>query len=190
MSMQDETMVDEPEEETGESSNRMFMILAGGLAALFVGGLICIAAVFFMQRNQAASTQAVNATQAAKNSTVVAGATLAAQPTAILAPTELPPAPTATEVPPTSAPVVEASPTTASAEAKPTETPSPAVTPTAAKATPTSTPRSVASVASPTPTAESGTTPQTGMGGFGMVLAAAVLLVVLFAARRLRLSQP
>jgi hypothetical protein len=63
--MQDETMIDETEEESGESSNRMFMILAGGLAALFVVGLICIAAVFFVQRNQAASIQATNAAQAA-----------------------------------------------------------------------------------------------------------------------------
>jgi len=177
MSTQDETMVDEPEEESGESSNRMFMILAGGLAALFVVGLICIAAVFFMQRNQVAGVSATNTAQAGKNATVIAGATLTARPTVTLPPTEPPPTPTATEVPPTSAPIVTASPTTTSGTA---------VSPTATKATSTATLPSP----SPTGTPESGTTPQTGMGGFGMVLAAAALLVVLFAARRLRLSQP
>jgi serine/threonine protein kinase len=81
-----------------------------GMGALFVVGLVCIAAVFFVQRSQATSVQATNTAQAAKNATVAAGATLAAQPTATPAPTELPPAPNETSIPPTEPPAASPTP--------------------------------------------------------------------------------
>jgi len=184
---EEEPMVGVPEEEEGaESSNRMFMLLALGLGALFVVGLICIGAVFFMQQGQSNQQRAALATQLARQT----AAAIAALPTATPpAPTDTPVPPTPTSVPPTNTPVVP-TPTLPA----PTET----VMPTAAgvsKATATAGPGTKVAAATSAPgaaataTTEAGSTPQTGVGGVEMVLAAGALLVVLFAARRLRLAQ-
>ncbi len=188
-----------------ESSNRTFMLLALGLGALFILGLICIVAVFFLQRNQG-NTQSVNQTIAARNATVIAGATRAAQPSATPAPTETL-LPSATPAPTdTSTPVVVSTPTTTETApptvagtpgktATPTRTtvPSRTVAPTRTTG-PSRTPAAIAANQTPgafseTATAEAGTTPQSGIGGVGWVAAAGVLAAALFIARRLRLAQ-
>jgi hypothetical protein len=197
--MEDNEPMDEPEE-GGESSNRMFIILAASLGGLFVVGLICIVAVFFLQRGQAGGSQAVaNATIAAKNAATISAATAAAQPTEVPLPSDTP-APTDTPVPPpTNTPVVVTpAPPTATEAPLPTAAP---VTPGKASATPTKAkPTSTLSAASASGgTAASGgvaatSTPegkisQTGVGGFGLVAVAAALVAVLFIARRIRLVQ-
>jgi cytoskeletal protein RodZ len=193
-----EPMVDE-NEEGGESSNRMFVILAASLGGLFVVGLICIVAVFFIQRGQAGGSQAVaNATIAAGNAATIAAATAAAQPTEVPLPSDTP-APTDTPAPPpTNTPVVVTpAPPTATEAPLPTAAP---VTPGKASATPTTAkPTSTSSAASGGTAAASGGvaatgTPegnisQTGVGGFGLVAVAAALVAVLFIARRVRLVQ-
>jgi len=187
-----EPMLDEPEE-GGESSNRMFIILAASLGGLFVVGLICIVAVFFIQRGQAGGSQTVaNATMAAKNAATLAAATAAAQPTEAPLPTDMP-APTDTPVPPpTNTPVVVTPvPPTATEAPLPTAAPvtpgKASATPTKAKPTGTSSAAS-ASGATVTATPE-GVVAQTGVGGFGLVAVAAALVAVLFIARRIRLVQ-
>ena len=192
-----EPMVDE-NEEGGESSNRMFIILAASLGGLFVVGLICIVAVFFIQRGQSGGSQAVaNATLAAKNAATIAAATAAAQPTEVPLPPDTP-APTDTPVPPpTNTPVVVTpAPPTATEAPLPTAAP---VTPGKASATPTTAKPTSTSASASSGTAASGgvaatATPegnmsQTGVGGFGLVAVAAALVAVLFIARRIRLVQ-
>lgn len=198
MAMEEEPMVGTPEEEEGaESSNRMFMILALGLGGLFVIGLICIGAVFFMQQGQANQQKAANATIIAKNTAAVLAATASAMPTETIPPTETPVPPT--PVLPTNTPVVstptvpaptETAMSTAVASSKATATATTAsATQVAAVASPGSSGGVAATAPAPTSTAATGETPATGVGGFGMVLVAAMLLAVLFAARRLRLAQ-
>lgn len=196
MAMDDqEMMAEEPgEDEGGESSNRTFMMLAFGLGGLFIVGVICIVAIFFYQQSQRSTQVARNNAQIAKNATAVAAATIQAMPTEV--PTQAPPT-VAPTVAPTTAPT--AAPTNtpvpaAAAGGAPTETPmvtataaKPAATVTATKSASGSTTGGAAAV-TPTAAMTAEKTPDTGVGGFGMVLAAAVLLVVLFAARRLRLS--
>jgi len=185
MTEDDEPMADVPEEESGESSNRMFVILAAGLGGLFVVGLICIGAVFFYQQNQQASQRAIAIAQSTKNAATIATATAAAISTETPAPTQPPPA---TEPPaPTNTPTVVNTPTL-------TETPLPTVPAATGKpaqtTTPAKTPAGTAAAASseltPTPV---GSTPSTGIGGLGLVLVAGVLVIALFAARGLRLAQ-
>ena len=187
-----EPMLDEPEE-GGESSNRMFIILAASLGGLFVVGLICIVAVFFIQRGQPGGSQTVaNATIAAKNAAIIATGTAAAQPTEAPLPTDMP-APTDTPAPPpTNTPVVVTPvPPTATEAPLPTAAPvtpgKASATPTKAKPTGTSSAAS-ASGATVTATPE-GVVAQTGVGGFGLVAVAAALVAVLFIARRIRLVQ-
>jgi cytoskeletal protein RodZ len=186
MTEDDEPMEGVPEEESGESSNRMFVILAAGLGGLFVVGLICIGAVFFYQQNQQASQRAIAIAQSTKNAATIATATAAAMPTNTPLPTE-PPLPTAEPPAPTDTPTVVSTPT-------PAETPLPTVPAATGKPaqtmTPAKTPAGTAAAASSelTPTPE-GSTPSTGFGGLGLVLAAGVLVIALFAARGLRLAQ-
>jgi len=191
--MEDNEPMDEPEE-GGESSNRMFIILAASLGGLFVVGLICIVAVFFIQRGQAGGSQAVaNATIAARNAATISAATAAAQPIEAPLPTDTP-SPTDTPVPPpTNTPVVVTpAPPTATEAPLPTAAP---VTPGKASATPTKAkPTSTLSAASASGGVAATTTPegkmsQTGVGGFGLVAVAAALVAVLFIARRIRLVQ-
>ena len=196
--MEEEPMIGVPEEEEegAESSNRMFMFLALGLGGLFVVGLICIGAVFFMQQGQASQVKNANATQIAQNTAVVKTATAKAMPTATQVPTDTP-------VPPTSPPPPTVAPTDAPIAPAPTlPAPTETAMSTAAAAgrTTAAAPAKVAMVTSapgvsslsevtPVSTPAEGQLSQTGVGGFGMVLAAGVLLVVLFAARRFRLGQ-
>jgi cytoskeletal protein RodZ len=188
-----EPMVGEPEEGE-ESSNRMFIILAVAMGGLFVLGLCLIAGyVLFIQRPQQARVQTAATAAAAQNATTIAQMTAGPSPTDT--PTETPVPTNTPEATATNTPVVVLT-------ATPTETPLPTVPVTPGKATatatktkaPTNTPKSTVSGSSSgssevTPTAESGSTPATGIGGFGLVAVAGVLVIALFAARRLRLAQ-
>ena len=183
MTEDEEPMVGEPEEEGAESSNRMFVILAAGLGGLFVIGLICIVAVFLYQQSQQNAVKAAAVATSAKATALNAPATATFTP----GPTETP-APTDTPEPTaTNTPVVVDT-------LAPSETPLPTVpvTPGMPTATPTSTKSPTATkvgVKTPSATSTSEGTPQTGVGGLGVVLAAGVLVIALFAARGLRLSQ-
>ena len=185
MTEDNEPMVGEPEEESGESSNRMFVILAAGLGGLFVVGLICIGAVFFYQQSQQQSQRAAAIAQSTKNAATMATATAAAMPTSTPLPTE-PPPPTEEPATPTDTPTVVNTPT-------PTETPLPTVPTTpgrpAQTLTPAKTPAGTAAAASEVTPTPGGSTPSTGIGGLGLVLVAGVLVIALFAARGLRLAQ-
>jgi len=194
-----EPMVDDAEGESGESSNRTFIILAAALGGLFVVGLICIVAVFFIQRNQAAGVASQNVAMQTRNAGTLTAVAAAAQPTAepsdtptpvppTLPPTNTPvvvtPAPTETPLP-TSAPVT---PSKATATATLTATTPKATSTAAPKSTATTAASSSSSTADATVTPES-SVPGTGVGEFGLVLAAAALVAVLFIARRIRLVQ-
>jgi len=156
--------VDEPETSSkGGGSNRVFVIVAIGLIGLIIIGLLGIAGYWALIRPRAqekANTQ---------NTQVVAEATAVAQQT-LMVPTDTP-VPTHTPVP-TNTPVPTPTPrATNTPVIRPTDTAVPGAVP-----TPTRTP------------VGGGQTPQTGIGGLTAVLAAAVLVVIIFAARRLRLA--
>ena len=188
----EELMAEGPgEEDGGESSNRTFMMLALGLGGLFIVGVICIVAIFFYQQSLRNTQVAKSNAQIAKNATAIAEATAQAMAALVTteAPTSVPPAA------PTAAPtlVLTNTPVPVAATAA---TPTTIATATAAKPAtavsatkPASGATSGSTTAEATATLTAGQTPQTGVGGLGMVLAATALLVVLFAARRLRLAQ-
>ncbi|HIP96791.1 MAG TPA: hypothetical protein EYH32_06195 [Anaerolineae bacterium] len=152
----------EPEIEGEEGRNRLFIIIAIGLAGMLVCGLLGIGGYMLFikprgDQSAVATRQAVaqRATLIAQQatSTPTATATSPALPTA-------PPSPTPTSTPTqiaTNTPVVP-----------PTNTPVPGA-------------------ATPTPTWGGGT-PDTGIGGLGAVLLAAGLMVLAFVVRRVRLA--
>ncbi len=186
-----EPIVETVEEGGEESSNRTFILLALGLGALFLLGLIAIVVVFLVQRSTNANTQAVNATQSARNAALIAAATGSAMPTETPLPTETPVPPTEIIPTATNTSVVVSSPTPSNTPG-PTNTPGkPTATPTKTR-TPTRTRAAVSSTSggnqTPEATVES-STPASGIGGFGWVAMAGVLVAAVFVARRLRLSQ-
>ena len=185
MTEDEEPMVGEPEEEGAESSNRMFIILAAGLGGLFVIGLICIVAVFIYQQSQQTAQRAAAVATSAKATALKAPATATFTP----GPTETPGPTDTPELTATNTPVIvntlppteTALPTVPGTPGKPTTTPTSTKLPTATKAG--------AKTPGATSASTSEGTPQTGVGGLGLVLAAGVLVIALFVARGLRLSQ-
>jgi len=163
----------EPIEEEG-GSNRLFVILAVGLAGLIVLGLVAIGGVLILRN--------------IKNQQELAQVTPVATPT--LAVVEQMPTPTP---PPTHTPVPVAP--TEPPEPTPTNTPvvQPTQTPTdseAATATAQAPPATNTPVPVGTPAGGGGDTaqevPDTGVGGFGLALIALGLVAVLFVSRRMR----
>lgn len=172
--MSDDFIVEE------ESSNRTFLYAAGGLAAVMLIGIIAIVAIALTRSNdESAQIAAINQTIAYQNALVtqtVAAMTLeASQPKPTNTP--LPPTytpttmPTFTPVPPTNTPTSVAQtpiPETpeGEGEAEPPETPVPEITPTAGPG--------------------GGQLPPGGLGMWGAVTAAALLVGVIIVVRRLR----
>lgn len=143
----------------GEGQNRLFIIIAIGLAGLLVLGLMGIGGyVIFSRYRRGAEQVAVAQTAAA--------ATAEAQATAE-APTE-PPVPTFTPMP---TPTVAATNTPVVPPGTPEET-RPAPTP----------------VRTATPRPAEGETPSAGFGGIGAILAGLALAVVLVVVRKVRLA--
>lgn len=193
----DDVFLDDEEERSeqapGESQNKMFIIAVGILSGL----LVCAIAAFMVwalvinPRMQAAQLTPDELIDSAATMTVEALAMEQIvdepeeEPTATptLQPTDTP-APTPTATPllgPTPAPEEEDAEAEAAVAEEPEETPEP-------RRTPTATPQP-----SPTPTAAADAafvaaerTPDTGWGEMLLVLAAGLLLGVLFFARRLR----
>ncbi len=168
-----------------EASNRMFLFIMLGLGGLFICTLAMIGLyAFYIQPRAQQEARNRDATAIAHNLTVTAQIELASRATDTPMPTDTP-APTDTPRSiPTNTPVVTT----------PTFTPAPTETPGPVTATPTATPTRV--VRTPTTVARSTGTPgavgelsDTGVGGLGLILLAAGLVVILFIARRLRLSQ-
>ncbi|HNT73659.1 MAG TPA: hypothetical protein PKH77_01430 [Anaerolineae bacterium] len=209
---EEEEVVEQPQQAAdGEGQNRMFYIIAGGMALALVCAIIAfgywlLVANPKMQANQIAAMQTATAQQA----TVVGepGETPPveeATPTPEVEPTTPPtdtPTPTATPtltptpiIGPTNTPEVEGTPgegaevTAAGTEGDVTPTPT-----TRARRTDTPTPTSppsAAATARPAATRATGgasteKVPDTGAGEVALVLGAVALLVVLFTARKLR----
>ncbi len=160
--------IEQPDDMENEESggNRLFVILAVGLAGLIVLGLLAIGGVLVL-RNIRTQQELAQITP---------------QPTPTLAvveqvPTNTPmPTPTATTAPATPAPTATNTPVVA-----PTNTPSSEdMAATATAAAPTNTP---VPVGTPAGTNE---VPDTGFGGLEMVLIAFGLVGVLFVSRRMR----
>jgi len=173
--MSDDFIVEE------ESSNRTFLYAAGGLAAVMLIGIIAIVAIALTRSNdESAQIAAINQTIAYQNALVtqtVAAMTLeASQPRPTntpLPPTYTPTAmPTFTPVPPTNTPTsvaqtpVPEEPKDEEGEVEPAATPVPELTPTVGPG--------------------GGQLPPGGLGMWGAVTAAALLVGVIIVVRRLR----
>jgi hypothetical protein len=160
------------EQPTGDDTgggNRLFIILAIGLAGLIVLGLVAIGGVLILRniRTQQSLAQATPPTPTL--------AIVEELPTSTSTHTPVPPPPTDTPtVTPTNTPVV-----------LPTDTPTQeeAATGTASAPTPTET---NTPVPVGTPAGDGGEVPDTGVGGFGLALIAVGLVGVLAISRRLR----
>lgn len=195
----------EEQPKSGEGSNRTFIIAV----AILAGVLFCVAAAFVivqlivkpaMQANQVGQQAALEMTatsqaiEVAMNGTATAEALPTEPPTEEPTATLPPPTPTATPVlgptnTPTPSPTVAAQETPAKtapgvvAQAS-TPTTSPRRTP-----TPTATPRNTpkpGATPKPTVNASGQQPPQTGLGEVLLVVAAGLLLGIIFLARRLR----
>ncbi|RMG91756.1 MAG: hypothetical protein D6706_17855 [Chloroflexi bacterium] len=179
--MEDEFMVEE-----GESSRRPFLIAVGALLTIFILAAVCSAAILLSRQNanrnaQIAAIETENAIIAVTNEAVTL--TVAAMQTADARPTDTP-TPTATLTPsptftntPTSTPVVAQAETLQEEEA----TPTPNLSGTSVFETQEeeSTPTPIAAFAEEE-------LPQTGIGTWGALVAAFILVMALVAARRLR----
>lgn len=203
----EEPMVDEGDE-AAESSNRMFMLLAGGMFAVLVLGLICIGGYAFLQGQQRNNQNAQATAAVIKTVTAIAASTIKAMPTNTPAPTDtpMPEPPTSTPNPPTPTvqPVTDtpAPPATATTAGKPLTTPlsqGTAVASTNATATAgTSSGSGTGSTTGTGPTGAGGgnvtPTPSEGMPGsgwgeMGALFLAVALVAMLFIARSLRGAQ-
>ncbi len=199
---EDEEGIAEEEAEGGEGQNKTFLIAVIGLGSILVCTLLLFAAwIFFINPRMQAQQQAAQLESttpevaAGPTEELPAGEGTPVEETvaeATTPPTDTPtPRPTATPTPvvgPTNTPTpTEAAISGEGAEGEaiasattPTPTRRPRRTP-----TPTPTPR-----ATPTPRsstiASAQTTPNTGLGETLLVIAGLILLIVLFAARRLR----
>jgi hypothetical protein len=196
--------LEEPEDEAA-ANRRQFIVLVA-----ILGGVLIVAVVAFLfvmlSRNGTKSdieltNEAVVATNQAIEEAIVATSTaevvqLTSEAVAMAATQDAQQqamAETATADALAATATFEALPTATS-----TATPTPVVPPTTAaeveeNVTPESATQTAEAVAQVTRAATntpkpSGTTPDTGIGGLGLLLAGAVLVVVLFAARRLRLA--
>ncbi len=160
----------DPSEEEG-GSNRLFVILAVGLAGLIVLGLVAIGGVLILRN--------------IKNQQELAQVTPVATPT--LAVVEELPTPTATHTPVPVAPTEPAQPTpTNTPVVQPTQTPTEGESATATAQAPpeTNTPVPVGTPAGGGDTPQE--VPDTGVGGFGIALIALGLTAVLVVSRRMR----
>jgi cytoskeletal protein RodZ len=187
--------MDEIEDETA-ANRRQFYLLVGGLGAVLV---VAVAAFIFvmLSRNGEKSeieltNEAVLATNQAIEEAIAATETAevvqrTSQAIAMAATQEAGQEATA------AAGTAAAETATAQPTATNTSTPTPVVAPPTATTAPTKaeTPEDAAQATStrtPIPTRGAATTPDTGVGGLGVLLVGAVLVVVIFAARRLRLA--
>ena len=187
--------MDEIEDETA-ANRRQFLLLVGGLGAVLI---VAVAAFIFvmLSRNGEKSeieltNEAVLATNQAIEEAIVATETAevaqrTSQAIAMAATQEAGQEATAA--------AGTAAAETATAQPTPTgtSTPTPVVAPPTATTalTKAETPEDAAQATStrtPIPTRGAATTPDTGVGGLGVLLAGAVLVVVVFAARRLRMA--
>lgn len=208
-------LVDNTPENGDESSNRQFIIIAGALAVVFIGGLIAVLAIF-------SSRQGARQTILDGNGTSIAQATIAAEVAAI---TDTP-QPEATEVPSTATSSATPRPTAVS----PTQTSTSGATLESASGTesalntvqgsatagvgagvpgdssagstrtveptPTATSRATSRATSQSTTTAGGSTgssgtdlPDTGIGEVAGLMFASFLVVLIVAARRIRVSQ-
>jgi len=163
-----------------ESSNRTFLYVAGGMAALLLIGIIAIAAIAFTRRGGDASSEVAIMNQTIEAQNALVTQTVAAMETvAAYSPTPTPVPPTAT---PTKIPTFTPSP------------PPPTFTPVAQTAVPEGNGGDgMAEVATPTPMVPTptvgpggGELPAGGLGMWGAVVGALALVVVIMLARRLR----
>lgn len=158
--------------EPEEGGNRLFIILAVGLAGLVVLGLVAIGGVLIMKN--------------IRNQQTLAQATVTVPTPTLMVAEEVIPTPTATYTPVPALPTEPAQPTpTNTPVVMPTNTPTQAEAATAAAA-PTTAP---AATKTPVPVgtpAGNNQVPNTGVGGFELSLIAAGLLAVVIVSRRLR----
>jgi hypothetical protein len=197
--------MDEMEDEAA-ANRRQFMILMGGLGAVLVLAVLVFLFVMLSRNGEKSDIELTNevvlATNQAIELAIVATKTaevvnMTAQAVAMVETQE------AEQEAMAATATAESVAATATAEAQPTPTNTPTPTPVVAVSTEeptteesgeaaTQTAQSVAQVGTPTQTPRvtrgTGTTPDTGVGGLGAVLIGAVLVVVVFAARRLRMA--
>ncbi len=190
---EEDLYIGEEESEGGdeESSNRTFILIMAGLAALFVCTVVLIILYWaVIGPNLNKGKQAVQLTVIAQNATAMIVMTEAARSTDTPEPTNTP-LPTNTPMPATNTPVI----VTPSATPTPTNTPGPATAtlpPQAGGATATktvSTKTAAGASTTGTPGANPDQMADTGIGGIGLVVLAVGLVAVLFIARRLRMAQ-
>jgi hypothetical protein len=156
-------------EPDGGDGNRLFAIIAIGLAGLIVLGLFAVGGLLLIRRARTAQ-QISQITP-----TVFIETPIAVVPTATFTPTPLPPTPTDTPtIAPTNTRVVQETLTPSSGEGQGT-VPGGEATP-----IPTRTPIPVATPVS------GGEVPNTGFGGFEAGMIALGLIAILFVSRRLR----
>ncbi len=188
--MLDDIQFEAPEEEgppPEESGNRTFLVVAGGLGAVLLLSLVCLAVYAFFIRPRSASQANANATTQAQNTEVALARTqtaAAAQITIVASITQIP---TRTFTP------------QFSSTPEPSNTPpvQPTVHPSTATVQALLTQASLAqtqaagSILTVTPTATSAFLPDTGffdegLGAPGLIVLSVILLMVILFTRRLR----
>jgi hypothetical protein len=156
-----------------ESSNRLFIIAAAGLAGVFVIGLLCIGGylLFFRGRSGNAAVQTQNAINAATNAAIIAAQTEAAKATSTPTVDAAATAAALTQAAVTDTPVIAATDTNTPVPPPPTDTPAATDTPVAvAQITDTPSPTGVSGAGgggSPTPIGGAATNTPTPLGGAG-----------------------
>lgn len=158
--------------EPEEGGNRLFIILAVGLAGLVVLGLVAIGGVLIMKN--------------IRNQQTLAQATITAPTPTLMVAEEVIPTPTATYTPVPALPTEPAQPTpTNTPVVLATNTPTEAEAAAVAAAATTAPPATKTPVPVGTP-AGNNQVPNTGVGGFELSLIAMGLLAVVIVSRRLR----
>jgi LPXTG-motif cell wall-anchored protein len=167
-----------------ESSNRTFIIVAGVLGALAVIALVCLVVYALVLGPAQRAGEATRVAQVNAQNTQIAGALTSTAIVAAFTPTS-----TVTPVPPTATRAASATPVVAVASNTPASVDSRTAT---VAALLTQAAITTQTVTGPTPTATATGLPSTGFAedvGLPMLLGLALLLVVvIFAARRLRMA--
>ena len=200
--MEDFEDLDEVEEPEGEAAanRRQFMLLMAGLGAILVVAVIAFLYVMLSRNGEKSDIELTNEAVLATNRAVEL-AIFATGTADVIQGTAQAVAMVATQEAQQQATVAAATAAAQTAEAQPTPTHTSTPTPVVASPTATTAPEEttpgpgtpgagteVAGTRTPITTRGAATTPDTGIGGLGIVLVAAILVVVVFVARRLRMA--
>jgi hypothetical protein len=183
------------------ANRRQFMLLVLGLGGVLVVAVVAFIIVMISQGGQKSDIELTNEAVLATNE-AIAQAIVATETADVVQRTTEAEVMAATQEAQQQATADAALFATRTAEAQPTPTATFTATPVVSSPTPSPTPMGEGTVepgegtpdavaqvtATFFPTRATGTTPDTGIGGLGAVLIASVLVVVMFAARRLRMA--